>query len=97
MYDISDTLVEVSAAIRLGGDPHGKCGEIVGYADLLEKMFRSIVGRKNAKKLSEQLHSSYQVEQLAIKMKRVKNKEKYLSKLEEAGGKFRAVGRMLRV
>jgi hypothetical protein len=70
---------------------------LIGFAEHLPKLLKSTVGNKRARELGEQLHAAYNVEQLAMKLDRIKNKEPYLAKLEEAGGKFRAVAQILRV
>ena len=97
MEQVSDCLVEVSAEIRTGRHPHGQCGQLIGFADQLPKMLGGTLGRRRAKALGEQMHSSYNVERLAMRLERIKNKEPYLAKLEEASGKFRAVAQVLRV
>jgi len=97
MEQISESLVEVSAEIRSGNQPHGQCGQILGYAEQLPRVLKSVVGNTRAEALGEQLNASHAVEILAMRMERIKNKEPYLAKLEEAGGKFRAVAHMLRV
>lgn len=95
MGEISECLVSVSAEIRVGNVPHGKCGQLVGFADELPRAIQSITGKRRARELGMQLHAAHRVEELAVRLDRIQNKEPYLAKLEEAGGKFRAVARVL--
>ncbi len=97
MEQISDCLIEVSAEIRTGNVPNGQCGQLIGFAEYLPKVIKGPVGKARSKALGKKLHASYKVEQLAMRLDRMKRKEPYLAKLEEAGGKFRAVSQILRV
>ena len=57
MEQISDCLVQVSAEIRTGNQPHGQCGQLMGFADQLPKVLASAIGRRRAKALGKQLHA----------------------------------------
>ena len=97
MEQISDCLIKVSAEIRIGNQPHGQCGQLIGFAEQLPTMLKNAIGKNEANALGQQLHASYKVEELAMRLDRVKKKEPYLAKLEEASGKFRVVALVLRV
>jgi hypothetical protein len=94
---ISDCLAAVSAEIRAGGVPHGKCAEMQTYGDELPKVIAKEVGETKAAELGKLLHSAYAVEQLAIDLKKSAKREPHLRQIEEASGKFRALATMMRV
>lgn len=93
---ISDCLAAVSGEIRAGNVPHGRCGELITYAQELPAAIESEVGRPKADELGGTLHSAYNVEQLANDISRVSDKEPYLKEIEEAAGKFRALAHVVR-
>jgi len=93
---ISDTLSQVSSEIRLGHVPHGKCEELITYADALPGIIAAQVGAQKADKLGQTLHSGYNVEGLAMQIKDKAKKELYLKALEESSGKFRALANIMR-
>ena len=95
MGQISDCLITVSAEIRKGNVPNGQCGQLIGFANQLPRTIQSLTGKKRARQLADQLHAAYNVEMLAVRLEKLKKKEPYLAKLEEAGGKFRAVAQVL--
>ena len=64
--------------------------------DVLPGLIRRQVGRAQAQKVGEMLHAAYDVEQFAMRLEAVSKKEPYLRVIEEASGKFRALGNMLR-
>ena len=96
---ISDCLAAVSTEIRAGGVPHGRCGELAQYAMMLPGLVAPELGDEKANELGETLHSAYNVESVAMGLQEVvddQEKEPYLAKLEEAGGKFRALANLVR-
>ncbi len=94
---ISECLVVVSAEIRTGNIPHGKCAEVITYAEELPVVIGEEVGQEKAEELGRVLHSAYSVEGLAQAVNEVADKEPYLREIEEAAGKFRALAHILRV
>ena len=94
---ISNCLASVSAEIRVGGVPHGRCGELITYADALPAVIEQEVGPAKATELGKALHSGYAVEQLAIQLRDVPDREPHLAQIEEASGKFRALANLVRV
>jgi hypothetical protein len=93
---ISDCLAATSAEIRAGQVPHGRCGELITYAEALPAAIAKEAGEARAKDLGNRLHSAYGVEQLAIELTNVPDKEPHLAVLEEASGKFKALGNLVR-
>jgi hypothetical protein len=93
---ISVCLASTSSEIRAGGIPHGRCGELMMYADSLPPLAEGALGEEKAKALGVQLHSAYAVEQLAAQIAKAADQEPHLAALEEASGKFRALANLLR-
>jgi len=93
---ISDCLIVVSAEIRLGNVPHGKCAEMDTYAAELPGVIKDEVGQAKADELGTLLHSSHTVEQLAVGITQLADKEPCLREIEEAAGKFRALAHIVR-
>jgi hypothetical protein len=93
---ISSCLATVSSEIRMGKIPHGRCGELMTYADELPGIIRAEVGNAKADELGKKLRSAYNVEGAALELKDVSDKEPYLQEIEEASGKFQALANMIR-
>lgn len=94
---ISSCLATVSSEIRMGKVPHGKCGELITYAQALPDVIRNEVGDAKATELGSVLHSAYNVEGLAMEISKVVDKEPYLKEIEEASGKFQALANIVGV
>ena len=58
---ISACLAATSSEIRAGEIPHGRCGELMMYADSLPPLAMGALGDEKAKALVVQLHSAYAV------------------------------------
>jgi len=98
--NISGCLTAVSHEIRAGRVPHGKCGELLGYAEELPKKIREELGNDRAEELGRTLGSAYNVEGVAMGLQHVGNaaeKEPYLKEIEEASGKFQALANLVKV
>jgi len=95
--DISNCLTATSGGIRAGAIPHGRCAELITYAQALPGVIYQEVGEARARELGDMLHSAYAVEQLAMRIAQSTDKESYLAQLEEASGKFRALANLIRV
>jgi len=96
---ISTCLAAVSTEIRVGGIPHGRCGELEQYAMSLPGLLEKELGRDKAEELGQTLHSAYNVESVAMNLQQVheaSEKEPYLAQLEEAAGKFQALSNLIR-
>ena len=93
---ISACLAATSSEIRAGEIPHGRCGELMMYADSLPPLAEGALGEEKAKALGVQRHSAYAVERLAAQIADAADQEPHLAALEEASGKFRALGNLLR-
>ena len=93
---ISACLAATSSEIRAGEIPHGRCGELMMYADSLPPLAMGALGDEKAKALGVQLHSAYAVERLAVQIAEAADQEPHLAALEEASGTFRALANLLR-
>jgi hypothetical protein len=93
---ISDCLAAVSAEIRIGNVPHGKCAEIITYAEELPEVVRAEIGSEKADELGRALQEAHSVEGLANDLNAIEDKEYYLRDIEEAAGKFRALAHLTR-
>ena len=93
---ISDCLASISSEIRSGNVPHGRCAELITYAEQLPGLVEADVGHEKATELGRSLHSAYDVEGLAASLDTEADKEPYLQKIEEASGKFRALANIIR-
>lgn len=94
--NIGECLVGVSSEIRNGQIPHGRCGELITYAEELPDLIRADIGDEKADELGRTLHSAYDVEGMASSLDAEKDKEPFLMKIEEASGKFRALSNIMR-
>ena len=93
---ISECLADVSAKIRNGTPPHGRCGELATYAYQLPGHIDAELGEEQAKEIGAILLSAHNVEAVGIELLKSKDKEPELSIIDEASGKFRALAHLLR-
>ena len=93
--NISDCLVSVSSEIRSGKIPHGRCNELITYAQELPDLIRADVGDQKADELGRTLHSAYNVEGMAMSLNDIADKEPYLKEIEEASGKYKALANIV--
>lgn len=96
---IAKTLVEAAEALRQGVVPHGKCGEMLGYAQQLPVEIGDVIGQEQAEALSQKLMESYQVESFGHQFMHLEKAERdaKFGMLDEAAGYFRAAARSLQI
>lgn len=94
---VSTCLAATAAEIRAGGVPHGRCAELITYAQELPSKVDREMGVQRAQELGAQLHAAYSVEGLALAIAEDPEKEPHLASLEEASGKFLALARLVQV
>ena len=96
---IAKTLGEVANALRAGTVPHGKCGEMLGYAQQLPAVLGDMIGQPQAAALAQKLMESYAVEQFGVQFMHLPQAERdaRFGGLDEAAGYFRAAARSLLV
>lgn len=96
---IAKTLGEAAEALRQGVVPHGKCGEMLGYAQQLPAELGDVIGQQQAAALSQKLLESYSVEHFGEQFMHLPQAEREakFGGLDEAAGYFRAAARSLQV
>lgn len=96
---IAKTLAEAAEALRQGTVPHGKCGEMLGYAQQLPSEIGDVIGQEQAAALSQKLMESYRVEHFGGQFMHLPTAERdaKFGGLDEAAGYFRAAARSLQV
>ncbi|MGB7988772.1 MAG: hypothetical protein WCF44_05215 [Candidatus Methylophosphatis roskildensis] len=96
---IAKTLAEAGKALREGSVPHGKCGEMLGYAHQLPREIGDVIGQDQAGALSQKLLESYQVEAFGAQFMHLPPAERdaKFGALDEAAGYFRAAARSLQL
>jgi len=94
---VSECLADTSAVIRKGEIPHGRCAELLTYAQDLPRRIDRELGPQNAGELGRQLAEAHTVEKLASELSDLPDKEPYLAALDEAAGKLRALANLVRV
>jgi hypothetical protein len=96
---IAQTLSDAAQALRQGDIPHGKCGEMLGYAQMLVATIGDVIGRDQAAALSGKLMESYQVEAFGHQFMHLPPAERdaRFGELDEAAGYFRAAAASLRL
>jgi hypothetical protein len=96
---IAKTLGEAARALREGTVPHGKCGEMLGYAQQLPAELGDVIGQQQAAALSRKLMESYAVEHFGGQFMHLPQAEREakFGGLDEAAGYFRAAARSLQL
>jgi hypothetical protein len=96
---IAKTLAQASEALRQGVVPHGKCGEMLGYAHQLPTEIGDVIGEEQAAALARKLEESYRVEAFGHQFMHLPPAERdaKFGMLDEAAGYFRAAARSLQV
>ena len=96
---IAKTLGEAATALRAGTVPHGRCGEMLGYAQQLPAVLGDMIGQPQAAALAQKLMESYAVEQFGVQFMHLPQAERdaKFGGLDEAAGYFRAAARSLQL
>ena len=92
---IADTLSRVVVDVRRDEVPHGACQEMRAYADRFPLVAGPVLGAE-ADHMGELLERAAGVEELLWELKDVPDPAAELTKLERAGGRFRAEAALLR-
>ena len=96
---IALTLSEAAAVLRQGQIPHGKCGEMLGHAQMLVATIGDVIGQAQAVALAEKLLDSCRVEAFGHQFMNLPPAERdaKFGELDEAAGYFRAAADALRL
>ena len=97
--DIATLLEEVSALLRTGEYPHGKCAELGALADLMPQTLAGLLPDEDIQTNKDKLRAAHEVELLYSQLDPLMSEEsqKRLVELDEAAGQFRALVAHLRV
>lgn len=93
---ISRCLAETSTMLKDNQYPHGACGEMLGYADMLPETVGGIISKEKAQDLANQLHSMHELEKLYSQLHDAPDKDEQLGRLLEASGILQALANSLR-
>ena len=93
---ISNCLEEAAKVLRTGAIPHGKCGEMRGYAEMFTKTVKGIISEQETEKFAKQLDAARDIEYAVYEMEK-RDRDSQLGKLEEASGLFQALANSIRV
>ena len=78
--------------------PHGKCGEMLGYAQQLPAVLGDVIGQQQAAALSQKLMESYAMEHFGGQFTSIPSRARgEFGGLDEAAGYFCAAARSLQV
>ncbi len=96
---IAKTLVEAAKELRAGSVPHGKCGEMLYFAQQLPTELGDVIGPAQASALSNKLMESYRVESFGGQFMHLPpaDRNAKFDGLDEAAGYFRAAARSLQL
>ena len=82
--------------IRKGEIAHGRCADLLTYAQELPCRIDRELGPQRADELGLPLAEAHTVEKLASELRNLLDKKPYLATLEEASGKLRALPNLVR-
>ena len=94
--DISNCLAGTSTELKKDQIPHGKCAEMLTYANTLEDLIKDEIGKTKAKEMADNLRSAHAVEDLLSDIKHSPDREEQLAKLDQAAGIFLALSNITR-
>ncbi len=95
-FKISNCIADTSTELKKDRVPHGKCAEMLAYADALEDTIKDEVGPAKAKELAEDLRDAHEVEALLSQIHDKPDREEQLAKLDQAAGIFLALSNITR-
>lgn len=101
---ISKCLEETAKALRAGNIPHGRCGEMLGYANTFTETVKGVISEKEARDYAQRLGAAHDIEYALMQREREMMdeiadplyRESQLGKMEEASGVFQALANSIR-
>jgi len=93
---ISNCVKDVYSELKSDEVPHGKCAEMLTYANMLTDTVKDEIGEERAEELAKDLIEAHEVEVLLWQLHNVPDKDLQLSKLDEASGVFMALANIVR-
>ncbi len=94
--NISKCIAEISTELKSDNVPHGKCAEMLTYANMLTEAVKDEIGKDTAEKLAQDLIDSHEVELLLGQLHDAPDRDNQLRKLDEASGVFMALANIIR-
>jgi hypothetical protein len=97
--DIAQTLDDSAVILKQRQIPHGKCGELLGYAEHLPAALSDVIGIAQAKEFQKKLIQNYEIEWFGAQYFNLPQSEMEakFGELEAAAGYFRAAAKALKV
>ena len=89
LEELSDTVYAVAASLRADQVPHGKCQEMMLYADTLQTTIGDEIG-ETAAELADKLRRAHEVEMLLSELGTGEERERQLADLERAAALFKS-------
>jgi hypothetical protein len=93
---ISKCLEEAAKVLRAGDIPHGKCGEMLGYANTFTRTIKGVISEQEAEDFAKRLGAAHGIEYAVQEIADARAKESQIGKIEEASGVFRALANSIR-
>ncbi|PVX27559.1 MAG: hypothetical protein CW716_01690 [Candidatus Bathyarchaeum sp.] len=98
--NISSCLEQASATLRGGEIPHGKCGQMLGYARMFPETVEGVISEEKAEEFTSKLIEAHGIEHAT----KIGEKEfadavysdQQIGKIEEASGQFQALADSIR-
>ncbi len=96
---IAQSIEDASALLKQNTYPHGKCQELLTHSQHMEAAIGDLIGEAQARDLAAQLAEVYEIERLHAELgsDADSDRERKLSVLDQAAGKFRATAEFVRV
>jgi hypothetical protein len=94
---ISGCLADIATQIGAGDGAHGKCGELLTYAQALPDAIRADVGDAQAAGLGTVLNSALGMRSAVSQLNEAAKKDACLQVIQEASGKFKALANLVRI
>ena len=93
---ISKCIADVSTELKADEIPHGKCAEMLTYANMLSDTVKDEIGEEKAEQLAQDLIEAHEVEALWGPLHNAPDRDNQLAKLDQASGVFIALANLLR-
>ena len=98
--NISKCLEQASATLRSGEIPHGKCGEMLGYAENFSKTVEGVLSADQADFYTSRLIGAHDIEKATMigrqEFADARYSDQQIGKMEAAAGQFQALANSIR-
>lgn len=93
---ISKCISAASTELKVDRVPHGRCAEMLAYANMLADVVKDEIGEDKAKQYAQELADAHEVELLWSALNNAPHRDLQLAKLDEASGLFLALSNITR-